>query len=109
MATNSVTIQPPGLQRFTLQPCISKPAQNILRQKKFASNLPQDDQLALHPPKLAKDHSVKILSASTTLAVPPTPFDVYPEVFPAENNIKLSPLRPEINHTINLRDHTLVV
>ena len=77
MGTNSDTIQSLGQQRFILQPWISKPAQNIRRQKEFASNVPQVDQLAPHLPKLAKDHPLKIFSVSTTLTVPPTPFDEY--------------------------------
>ena len=52
---------------------------------------------------------MKILSASTTLAVPPTPFDLYSEVCPAEKIVELRPLRPEINNTINRKDHNWVV
>ena len=88
---------------------MSKPGQRIPRQQESVSNLPQVDQLAPHLPKLAKDQPMNIFSASTTLAVPLTTFDKYPEVFPAEKNMELPPLRPEMNHTINLKDSSLVV
>ena len=109
IGTMSVPIQPPVQQRFSLQPWISKPAQRIPRQKKFVSNLSQIEQLAPYLSKLAKYHSVKIFSASTTLAVPPTPFNEYPKGFPTEKNDTLPPLRPEMNHSINLKDPNVVV
>ena len=56
-----------------------------------------------------KDQPVKNFSASTTLAVPPSPFDEYLHVFSAENYVEQSPLRPEMNDNINHKDPNLEV
>ena len=65
--------------------------------------------MALYRTKLAKDPTEKIFSASTTLAVPPTPSDAYAEIFPAGKSVELPPLRPEMKNIIYLKDHNLVV
>ena len=58
---------------------------------------------------MVNDHEMKIFTTSTTLAMPPTPLDEDPEAFPAEKNVDLPPLRPELNHNINPKDPNSVV
>ena len=41
--------------------------------------------------------------------MPPTPFDPHAELFLAVENVKLAPLRPDMNHTRNLTDPDLIV
>ena len=41
--------------------------------------------------------------------MPPTPLDPHAELFLAVENVKLAPLRPDMNHTRNLADPDLIV
>ena len=109
MVTNSVNIQPTGLQRFTLQPRIYKLALKLLGQKRSSSYVLQCDHLGPHLPKLTKYHTVEFLSVSTTRRVPHTSFDEYLEVCTAENIVQLSLLIPHTKHTLNLQNSNLVV
>ena len=65
--------------------------------------------MAPHLPKCTKDQPVEIFSASTILAVPSTPYNQYPEVFPAHKNGELPPLRPKMNQYIDHKDPSLIV
>jgi len=51
----------------------------------------------------------QIVSAATTLKEIVNPFDEFPDVFPETKNLELPPLRPGMDHRIQLKDVNLEI
>ena len=99
MGTMRVSIQPPEQARFTLQQGIPVPTTKTTRKK-------------MHPsfPKPVYAQSMNyIVSAATTLKQTINPFDEFPDVFPETKDLDLPPLRPGIDHRIQLKDPDLQI
>jgi len=99
MCTMTVSIQPSEEARFTLQQWIPVPATKTTR-KKMQSSLPK--------PVYAQSVN-QIVSAATTLKETINPFDDFPDIFPETKNLELPPLRPGMDHRIQLKDSNLEI
>jgi len=51
----------------------------------------------------------QIVSAATTLKETVNPFDEFPDMFPETKNLELPPLRPGMDHRIQLKDPNLAI
>jgi len=99
MGTMAVSIQPPEEPRFTLQQWIPVPPMKTTRKKMQPSFLKP----------VYTQSANQIVSAATTLKETINPFDEFPDVFPETKNLELLPLRPGMDHRIQLKDPNLEI
>jgi len=99
MGTMTVSIQPREQAHFTLQQCIPVPVTKTTRKKKQPS----------FPKPVYAQSANQIVSAATTLKEIMNPFDKFPDVFPETKNLDLPPLRPGMDHQIQLKDLNLEI
>jgi len=99
MGTMTVSIQPLEELHFILQQWIPVPATKTTR-KKIQPSFPK--------PVYAQSVN-QIVSATTTLKKIDNHFDEFPDVFPETKNLELPPLRPSMDHRIQLKDRNLEI
>jgi len=99
MRTITVSIQPPEEARFTLQQWIPVPATKTTRKKMQPS----------FPKPVYAQSANQIVSAATTLKEIVNSFDEFADVFPETKNLELPPLRPGMDHRIQLKDPNLEI
>jgi len=99
MGTMTVSIQLPEEERFTLQQWIPVPATKTTRKKMQPS----------FPKPVYTQSANPIVSAATTLKKIVNPFNKFPDVFPETKNPELPPLRPGMDHRIQLKDPKLEI
>jgi len=99
MGTMTVSIQPPEEARFILQQWIPVPPMKMTRKKMQPS----------FPKPVYAQFANQIVSAVTTLKESINPFDEFPDVFPETKKLELPPLRPGMDHRIQLKDPNLEI
>jgi len=99
MGTMTVSIQPPEEAPFTLQQWIPVSAMKTTRKKMQPS----------FPKPVYAQSTNQIVSAATTFKKTINPFDEFPDVFPETKNLELPPLRPGMDHQIQLKDPNLEI
>jgi len=99
MGTITVSIQPPEEPRFILQQWIPVPATKMTR-KQIQPSFPK--------PVYAQSAN-QIVSIATTRKETINLFDKFPDVFPETKNLELPPLRPGMDHRIQLKDPRLEI
>jgi len=99
MGIMTVSIQPPEQACFTLQQWIPVPAMKTTRKRMQSS----------FPPPIYVQSANQIVSAATTLRETVNLFDEFPDVFPETKNLDLLPLRPGMDHRIQLKDPDLKI